>query len=359
MTLTRRGKIAVTAGTVVALSGVGVGALALSGNAPAPIQRAFDEVTGTTHGEAPPPVCPLTGVAAPHGKIPHRPALAIKVENAPEARPQTGLNKADIVFEEPVEGGLTRFIAIFQCGDADRVGPVRSGRTTDPDVLVQLDKPILGYAGAQKPVREAIDDAGLVDANYIDAADAYTRDAGRVAPHNLYTTTAALWKAGAKIMKTHAGPPPALFTYADELDGRAKKVGEIHLPFSMAYADVYWRWSAKDGRWLRSHGSEPHVLTDGGQVAATNVVVMQVKVGMSDLVDAAGNHSPTVDLTGKGKAYVFRNGRMIVGHWERASLRDVTSFVTKSGETIALAPGTTWVELLPTTIDVETAKKPV
>jgi hypothetical protein len=354
---TRRGKIAVTAGTVVALSAAGVGALALTGHAPTPIQRAFDDVTGTDHTDTPPPVCPLTGVEAPGGKIPSRPALAIKVENAPEARPQTGLNKADVVFEEPVEGGLTRFIAVYQCGEANGVGPVRSGRMEDADVLIQLGRPVMGFAGGASPVKKAIDRSGIVDVNYIEAPDAYTRDATRPAPHNLYSTTAALWKAGVKVSKTHAGAPSALFEYADELSGKSKKVGEIHLPFSSSYSDVYWRWSAKDGAWLRSHGTEPHMLTDGGQVAAANVVVMQVAVGMSEIVDAAGNHSPSVDLTGKGKAYIFRNGRMIAGRWERATLQDLTTFVTRSGEEITLAPGTTWVELLPNTIAVETAKK--
>lgn len=358
MTFTRRGKIAVTAGTVVALSVVGVGALALTGRAPTPIQRAFDEVTGTDHEDAAPPICPLTGVEAPGGRIPQRPALAIKVENAPEARPQTGLNKADVVFEEPVEGGLTRFIAVYQCGDANGVGPVRSARMEDVDVLIQLGRPVMGFAGGASPVKRAIDRSSIVDVNYIEAPAAYTREASRVAPHNLYTTTAALWKAGVKVSKTHADAPSSLFTYADEMAGKSTKVGQIHLPFSSSYADIYWRWSAKDGAWLRAHGTEPHMLTDGGQVATTNVVVMQVNVGMSEIVDAAGNHSPSVDLTGKGKAYIFRDGRMIAGRWERSTLQDLTTFVTKSGDEIALAPGTTWVELLPNAIAVETAKKP-
>jgi hypothetical protein len=193
--------------------------------------------------------------------------------------------------------------------------------------------------------------------NYIVAPEAYTRDDTRVAPHNLYTTTAALWKAGAKVAKKRGRRPQPLFTYAAEIAGSSKRVGQVHLPFS-GYSDVYWRWSPGGGAWLRSHGTEAHVLSDGSQVAATNVVVMKVKVGMSDIVDAAGNHSPEVKLTGQGKAYVFRNGRMIAGRWQRPTLQDVTTFVTNSGETIALAPGTTWVELLPSSIGVETAKKP-
>jgi hypothetical protein len=302
--------------------------------------------------EAPtPPTCPLTGLRAPHDAVPDRPALAVKVENAPEARPQTGLNRADVVYEEPVEGGYTRFIAIFQCEEAAKVGPVRSGRTTDPDVLVQFGKPVLGYAGGKDVVREGIDKAGIIDVNYIDAAQAYTRDDSRPAPHNLYTTTKALWKAA----HSTEGAPAAVFAFDEDLSGRAKKVGTAHLPFS-SVSDVYWTWSKKDGVWLRSHGTTPHETTDGGRVSATNVVVMQVDVRAGHLVDAAGNPSPVVTLTGRGKAYVLRDGRMIAGTWVRPKLSDVTKFVGRDGSEITLAPGRTWVELLPSDIAPQTER---
>jgi hypothetical protein len=147
-----------------------------------------------------------------------------------------------------------------------------------------------------------------------------------------------------------------VFTYAADVAGKSRKIAQVHLPFS-GYSDVYWKWSPKAGGWLRSHGTVPHMMTDGSQVSATNVVVMQVKVGASSIVDVAGNPSPQVKLTGKGKAYVFRDGRMIVGRWSRQSLKDVTTFTSRSGDPIALAPGTTWVELLPSTIGVDAMKR--
>src|SRR5438874_3556687 len=155
--MTRRGKV-LTAGisTVVVAAGA-VGTLALTGNA-AKIPL-INRIPGLSqlgrHKPAKPPTCPLTGVA-PHHAVPDRPALAIKVENLPEARPQAGLERADIVYEEPVEGGITRFIAVYQCHDANRVGPVRSGRLTDPDVLVQFGHPAIGYAGGVNKVQKAI-----------------------------------------------------------------------------------------------------------------------------------------------------------------------------------------------------------
>src|SRR5207249_9034733 len=116
-----------------------------------------------------PPTCPLTGLAPKAGSVPSRPALAIKVENLPAARPQTGLDQADIVYEEPVEAGITRFIAVFQCQEAPRVEPVRSGRLTDPDILVQFDHPLFGYAGGVPQVKRKVIQTGLVDVNYLKA----------------------------------------------------------------------------------------------------------------------------------------------------------------------------------------------
>lgn len=351
MTFSRRSKAVLAGGVIAALALLSVGFFALfPDRAPAFVRTAMAGV-GLTQDPPPPPDCPLTGRPAPGGAIPDRPVLAIKVENLPEARPQTGLDRADVVYEEPVEGGITRFIAVYQCREAPRVGPVRSGRTTDAAVLVQYGHPALGYAGAAPIVERTIDRAGIIDVNYDVAVDAYTRDANRPAPHNLYTSTKALWKAA----KTKEGAPDPVFSYAVELTGRSKKVATVHLPFS-SYSDVYWKWSRKDRAWLRFHGTEPHMLTDGRQVSAADVVVMQVQVTPGTIVDAAGNPSPEVKLTGSGRAYVFRDGRMIVGRWERASLDDPTAFVARDGTEIALAPGTTWVELLPSTIPVQTQK---
>jgi Protein of unknown function (DUF3048) N-terminal domain/Protein of unknown function (DUF3048) C-terminal domain len=345
--VTRRGKLIVTVVGALAITGVGVGALALTGHAPAPIQRVFDEAAG--RADPAPPECPLNGTDAPGGAIPDRPALAVKVENLAEARPQAGLARADIVYEEPVEGGITRFIALFQCHDAKVVGPIRSGRTTDPQILVQYGRPPIAYSGGANAVRKAIGRAGLTDISETESPGAYTRDPDRLAPHDLFSTTADLWAAA----KARDGAPEAVFTYADQLEMKSRKVRTIHLPFS-TYSDVNWTWSKRQGAWLRAHGAEPHLLVDGAQVVTTNIVVQVVDVVPGEIIDPAGNPSPEVDVLGKGRAYVLRDGRMVVGRWERAREGDVTTFTTKSGETIPLAPGVTWVELFPSTIAVET-----
>ncbi|MGH2673630.1 MAG: DUF3048 domain-containing protein [Actinomycetota bacterium] len=352
--LTGRGKI-VAAVTTVTLAGVVTfGYFALfPGRAPAFVRSAMASVgiADPPPPSPPPPVCPLTGVEAPRRGVPQRSALAIKVENAPEARPQAALNDADVVVEEPVEGGYTRFIAIFHCGESDRVGPVRSGRTTDPDYLRQYGEALFGYAGGVPAVKAMVPRAGLIDVNYIIEADSYTRDASRSSPHNLYTTTRALWKAA----RGSTDVPAPVFEYSEAPEGKARRISGVHLGFS-AVSDVYWTWSRRHDGWLRSHGQVAHMLEDGSQVSAANIVIQVVQVTDSAILDAAGNPSPDVELTGSGKAYVLRDGRLIRGRWERDTLDDLTRFLTKDGTEIALAPGRTWVELLPSHVEVESVR---
>jgi hypothetical protein len=340
--LSRRAKAFALAAVVVAGSTAGYFSL-FPEHAPAFVRDAISSV-----GLAEAPTCPLTGVDAPRGEVPDRPTLAIKVENSPESRPQAALNAADVIVEEPVEGGYTRFIAIFHCGRSNRVGPVRSGRMTDPAYLRQYGDVVFGYAGGVASVKAAVERAGFVDVNYIVAADAYTRDPNRSAPHDLYTTTTALLRAGSRA----GDAPEPVFTFSGAWDGKARRAGGVHLPYS-SVSDVFWTWSRRAGAWLRSHGSTAHLLEDGSQVSATNVVIQVVEVTDSGIRDAAGNPSPKVGLTGSGRAYVLRDGRMITGRWERETLDDLTRFVTRDGTEITLAPGRTWVQLLPSTVPLE------
>ncbi|HEY1332293.1 MAG TPA: DUF3048 domain-containing protein [Actinomycetota bacterium] len=343
MALSRRGRKLVVVGGVVLAVALAIGVLALGGQGN-PVTGLLGAVT--RHSSPPPPTCPLTGRAPKGGTVPARPALAIKVENLPEARPQTGLDAADIVYEEPVEAGITRFIAVFQCTEAARVEPVRSGRLEDPDVLVQFGHPLFGYAGGVGAVIRKVRAMGLHDVNFEKAAAAYQRDPGRVAPHNLYTSTAALWRYAPR----GEGAPKPVFTYSATRPSGAKGLA-VHLPFS-PYSDVMWKWSRHKHAYTRWYGTTPATLSDGSTIQATNVVVQVVKVTNTQITDVNGVPSPLAHVVGTGKVYVFRNGKVIVGKWVRPSVGDVTKLVDRSGATIALAPGNTWVELYPSTLHV-------
>src|SRR5919198_918880 len=349
MVRTRRGPVfPAWIAAIVLVAALVVGVLYLGGRGKgSPLFPGGGSHNGSPAGASPPQKdCPLTGVPRPN--VPNRPALAVKVENLPASRPQTGLSWADIIYEEPVEGGITRFIAVYQCRDAGRIEPVRGARLTDPDILVQFGHPLLGYAGGVGEVVSKIRRAGLIDVNYLShaAAGAYHRDPSRIAPHNLYTSTGALYRAA----PTLEGPPKPIFEYSETpLSGA--RVHRVHLPFSQA-SDVYWKWSRSKKMWLRFHGTVPHTYSDGTQVSTPNLVVQVVKVVQTSITDANGIRSPEVVATGTGKAYVFRDGRVVVGRWGRPTLKDVTEFVDRSGAEIRLTQGTTWVELVPDDIPV-------
>jgi hypothetical protein len=346
LALTRRGKIMIGVLTAAMVLGTTVAVLAVTG-----VAKHIPVLRTIAGGKPEHRVRCLTGKLPAHGSAPDRPALAIKVENLPEARPQAGLDKADIVYEEPVEGGITRFIVIFYCQGAARVGPVRSARLTDPPILLQFGQhTLLGYAGAAGKVEKAIKTAGLHDLSYTTpaAAKAYVRDPNRVEPHNLYTSTKTLYAAA----NVRGDRPRKVFHYGHE-SMKGKRAPVAHLDFSPS-ADVYWRYNRKREVYLRFHGTEAHVMENGTQVSATNVVVLSVALREdTGIVDAAGNPSPEAETVGQGRAFVFRGGRMIAAQWSRKSGKGVIHLLDRNGAPIHLARGRTWVELLPKDIPVQ------
>ena len=333
----------------VALFGAAIVAAACGGG------NSQSSSTTTAHGASPPAtgtatICPLTGQPAPGGKVPQRPALAVKVDNAPAARPQYGLGSADVVYEQPVEGGLTRYIAIFQCHDADKIMPIRSGRLVDPELLSQFgEHPLFAYSGAIDPVIAKVHASPLIDVGANAAPRAYTRDTSRSAPHNLFSSTERLYAAGATKGASKT-PPPPVFDYGPLPSHRS--ASSVNIAYTAS--NVTWTWESGAGHWSRSYrDTGPATLGGGGQIATANIVVMKVVLSQSPYIeDATGARENLLRLTGSGEAQVFRNGAVIDGRWERPNLSDTTKLVNSSGQTIPLTPGQTWIELVPTTINV-------
>ena len=163
----------------VVLAAAGIALAVSSGSGPAKKAASFTTTTASPQHTGPP--CPLTGVPAPGGQVPDRPALAVKVDNYPAARPQSGLDKADMVFEEPVEGGITRLVAVFQCQGAAEIGPIRSARAVDLQILDQLSRPILIHVGGISPVLSILKAGNLIDENlfYLGSVTQHPRGAMR------------------------------------------------------------------------------------------------------------------------------------------------------------------------------------
>jgi hypothetical protein len=285
--------------------------------------------------------------------VPSRPALAIKMENSPDSRPPTGLDTADLVYEEAVEGGITRFVVVYQCQDAARVEPVRSARLADVDILSQFGKPLFGDAGGSPPTEAAVNAAEkaghLVRVSALgNAAAAYHRDAARHNDvHSLYASTQDLYNLPAA--KALAAPSP-IFTYATSTAAVGTPAATVHVSFS-SYSDVVWKWDAGSSTYHRSYGTAVANDAAGKVLSTTNVIVQSVPVAMSAFIeDPSGAHQPVSTLTGTGAAIVCHGGSCVTGTWRRPAATDITKYLDASGAPIALAPGATWVELAPASV---------
>jgi hypothetical protein len=161
-------------------------------------------------------------------------------------------------------------------------------------------------------------------------------------PHNLFTSTQALIRAAADRIGGEGAPEPA-FNYDDDAPAPGKRIRSAVVDFPLVAAE--WRWQG--GHWVRYLDDAPMQLENGRPITATNVVIQRVSTTQSDIVDVAGYPSPEVELTGTGRAWILRDGRLITGRWQREAFTDGTTFLTKNGTEISLAPGTTWIELAP------------
>ncbi len=306
-------------------------------------------VPSTTPPPPPPPSVPwpLTGVDSAGADV-GRPAVAVKIENSVVARPQTGLGTADVVWEEMVEGGISRYVAVYHSTLPPTVGPVRSVRPMDPAIAAPLHG-LLAYTGGQRSFVDAVRAAGLQDVSSDSGAAGYSRVSGRAAPHNTYADPAALL---AQADPGHAGAPPAQFVHAGPGEQPTAVVagtpaGVLDLRLSRI-ATPRWTWSQPDGAWLRAEGATPAVEADGTPLRATNVVVLRVDVVNTRYVDSAGNPVPETVLVGGGEALVATGGRTVPATWSKGSVADPVALTGADGGPVRLAPGTTWVELVPT-----------
>jgi Protein of unknown function (DUF3048) N-terminal domain/Protein of unknown function (DUF3048) C-terminal domain len=299
------------------------------------------------------PTCPLTGLPAPGGSVPQRPAMAVKIDNYPDGRPQAGLDKADIVFEEPVEGGITRYAAVFQCQNAALIGPARSARNIDIGILGQLGNPLLAHVGGINPVIANINGSPIVNVDLGASNSLMIHPAGRVPPDADFTSTAIVYGTHPNMTT----PPQPLFTYSTTVPGAGSPVSLVNIPFS-GTSNVTWKWNSATNTFQRFYnGHTPDMLANGVQNQTPNVVVQYVQVSYGPwLENAEGGLEVQADLypNASGTATIYRNGMAFQATWHRGALGSPTQFDNAFGVPIPLEPGTTWVELVPSTVNVTT-----
>jgi hypothetical protein len=320
---------------------IGAGVLAVA-------TAAFMVLTGRAEdlpipGITKPEACPLTGLEPKREELIDRPAVAIKVENAEAAWPLSGLEKADLVYEELVEGGLTRFMAIYHCEDSTKVGPIRSVREVDPAIMAPTTK-IVAASGGNKAVRDVLTEEGvvLIDEGAAGAAMRRVPREGLGLEHTLYGTSSKLRSRGAK--KYSEVPPDDLFEFGD-LPRGAKKASTVTINFNPANTITY-EWSR--GRWMRSQVGVPFVAESGKQIGVDNVLIEEHTINFSNITDVLGTPSTQIeDVTGSGLAILFRDGRAIRGRWVRESREEAVAFESRDGQPLILHPGRTWIEIVP------------
>lgn len=292
---------------------------ACSGSAPAPSRPAA--LTSPFTGER-------VGALAP--------VLAVKIDNIAQARPPTGLTSADIVYVLPVEGGLSRILAVFSSRIPPAIGPVRSAREDDLELLAQFGRPAFAFSGAQPQLLPVVEHASIVDL-YAGRAGGYYRSADRVAPHNLYARTRQL------LAEAHGASAAHDIGFRF---GPAPSGGRPTGSFSVSYpaAAFTFRWSAQARRWLIFMDGSAAKATEGGQLSASTVVIQYTTVRTSRFLEA-GSRPPYAQSTGSGKAVILRDGDAYQALWSRPDRGGGTVFTTGSGQQMTFARGQVWIVL--------------
>ncbi|HET9650422.1 MAG TPA: DUF3048 domain-containing protein [Microlunatus sp.] len=330
----KRGHTVAAVVAVVVLVGGGTAtALIVGGNdsattAPVASGSSTAPTTTPTSAPSPTPVDPLTG-----GRVADREVIAVKVENIAAARPQVGLRNADIVFVEEVEGAQTRLVAVYHTDFPRRLGPVRSARSTDVQLLPLFGKPGLVYSGANRNVQGKIHGASIVP------IERSTRDRRRVAPHNVFVNLHSI----ADSVRTGAARDIGWRFAAD--DPRWDPAPAAERPSATVGNDTFtfdWSRHRYGVRWR----GQPYTDGDSGKTATTdNIVVMAVRNHPDGNRDVLGSASVMSDTVGHGKVTVYRDGKKMAGAWRRTSPSGVLRFIDADGRDIPLAPGKTWVLL--------------
>ncbi|MDR1412929.1 MAG: DUF3048 domain-containing protein [Actinomycetes bacterium] len=306
-----------------------------------------------TEPAAPQYFWPLTGLPSDDPTNTARRPLSVKIENSPQAQPQTGLNSADIIYESMIEGAESRFNALYQSTIPKEVGPVRSARHTDLWIVPQYQG-MLFYSGCNSEVRSKLKAAKLdifPDAN--PAAPLYSRSTDRKTPHNLYLDTKAAYKLLKKHTDIMSATPATLnfdtaetaFTPDGALEGfEATRAASVNVHY---YQHAIWTWNEERGVYLRKTGDKPHIdRASGEQMWIDNVVVMFADYSQAQKKDPAGSPTYDTNMGGEGKAYLLRDGWLYKCRW-KADRNAPPRLFDANGKELSLKPGRTCFEVPP------------
>ncbi len=307
-----------------------------SGGGSASVATSSSSTTSATQAPTPTP-------SPTPSKLTGGPVLAVKIDHTTSSYPRVGLSRADVVYVEPVEGGLTRLLAIFSSSMPAKVGPVRSARESDVDLLENYGKVAFAYSGGSGYTLARIRKGPQVNLSNDESSRGFYRDSHRYSPYNVIGMTKELLKrAGGSVRPVDPG-----FRYFDQPAEGAKA---IRVSTSWPASRMTFTWKAKSrGYTIVSDGRlEKDALYSNKTVLARNVVVQYVTTTVSGNRDVNGNPTPLEKVEGKGRALFLRNGTVWRGRWSRPKAAAPTTFTTGTGEAMTFAPGPIWVLLVPT-----------
>ncbi|WP_162598562.1 DUF3048 domain-containing protein [Nocardioides gilvus] len=298
-----------------------------------------DEPKADTPAVVEPQTWPLTGLEAEEGKdvALTRPVFVVKIDNSGKAGAQVGLSKADLVFEQMVEGRTTRLAAFFHSKAPGVVGPVRSMRASDIGIVSPVGAQIV-TSGAAGQTIDRVRKAGITF--HEEGAAGFYRESSRSAPYNLMANLKDL----AKAEEIEATRPDDYFAWGTAADLPA---GKPATSLRANFGNHTTAWSFSNGGWV----NETSNAAQGDEFAATNVLVLRVKVRDAGYKDMAGSSVPESIYEGKGDATLFHDGKVIEGTWTKDGL-DGAVTLEAGGKELKVPAGKTWVELLPA-VDAE------
>jgi len=295
------------------------------------------------------PTAALTGLAQNDDSVRQRPLLVVKVDNHPLARPQFGIDRADVIVEEKVEGNTSRLMALFHSEDSDRVGPVRSLRSTDVVWMKPL-KGMIAYSGGIPQVKALLKPAGIEDLGADNhGVKYYKRRNDRPFEHGQYTLTPVLRELTPKDQKA----PKALFEFrrTGEVLGGAgvAPVTNVQGRFGDGpVATVFdWNWNASANTWVRGTDGKAHSFENAGQISMQNVIIQFTPYRATQWRDRADSPVDEAVVVGSGDAWIFSDGKVVKGRWSRPDDASVTSYSDSAGAPVKLTPGHTWLSLIP------------
>jgi hypothetical protein len=280
----------------------------------------------------------LTGQVGINGKV-----LAVKIDDTPPAHPQIGISSADVVYVEQVEGGLTRIAAIFSSTYPEKIGPIRSARISDLDILAQYGKVGFAYSGAQSKFRPKIAAANLFDLGAErEPATIYSRDSTRVEPTNMILNAPALLAKASKEGKSIDKVKSVGWEFGDSpKSGKPIISATVRWPASR----YTFTWSKSEKRWLINYLDRPDLDANGLQLGTQSILVQLVSITDSEYHDKVGGITPFSNTVGSGVGYLLRDGQAFKINWKRDYADKGTTFTTESGATAKFAPGQIWVAL--------------